>query len=52
MFTVTATAGGSTKIFNIIRPIDPCPSAILIDPYPLPVTNYIKTGTSETKSAI
>ena len=47
VFTITAAAGGSTKIFILNRTIDPCPSATLVDPYPLPVTNYIKTGTNE-----
>ena len=47
IFTLTAAANGSTKVFTLNRLIDPCPSATLIDPYPLPVTNYIKTGTNE-----
>ena len=47
IFTIAATAGGSTLTFPVHRLINPCPTATLSQPYPLPVTNYISTGTDE-----
>ena len=47
IFTITATAGGSTLTFPVHRLINPCPTATLLQPYPLPVNNYIRTGTDE-----